>query len=251
MEKSKILVVDDESRMRKLVSDFLTHESYEVIEAGDGEQAVDIFFENGAMDYTDAMKFIKSTEKLQNGINSYAGYNQHINRLFARMKEDAIVELAENKIIANDQLIFGRQRLQNMLIESIAYDEDTGDKIENLVRNFDKLGLENAAFFLFESSISYDEDREDVFPQYINLKCLTKNGELFILPEERQRGYTKDMFRRMELPSNCREFVAFPIFYKNDIYGFLLCEYNSDIANCGEYYADQLARTLYMNDNNK
>ncbi len=46
MEKSKILVVDDESRMRKLVSDFLTHESYEVIEAGDGEQAVDIFFEN-------------------------------------------------------------------------------------------------------------------------------------------------------------------------------------------------------------
>lgn len=215
------------------------------------KKLVDIFFENGAMDYTDAMKFIKSTEKLQNSIISYAGYNQHINRLFARMKEDAIVELAENKIIANDQLIFGRQRLQNMLIESIAYDEDTGDKIENLVRNFDKLGLENAAFFLFESSISYDEDREDVFPQYINLKCLTKNGELFILPEERQRGYTKDMFRRMELPSNCREFVAFPIFYKNDIYGFLLSEYNSDIANCGEYYADQLARTLYMNDNNK
>ena len=47
MEKAKILVVDDESRMRKLVSDFLHHEGYAVVEAEDGEKAVDIFFEQG------------------------------------------------------------------------------------------------------------------------------------------------------------------------------------------------------------
>ncbi|MCC8139568.1 MAG: response regulator transcription factor [Lachnospiraceae bacterium] len=45
MEKLKILVVDDESRMRKLVRDFLVKKNYEVLEAGDGEQAIDIFFE--------------------------------------------------------------------------------------------------------------------------------------------------------------------------------------------------------------
>ncbi len=44
MEKLKILVVDDESRMRKLVSDFLTRQDYEVLEAEDGEEAVDLFF---------------------------------------------------------------------------------------------------------------------------------------------------------------------------------------------------------------
>ena len=44
MEKLKILVVDDESRMRKLVRDFLIRQDYEVIEAGDGEEALDIFF---------------------------------------------------------------------------------------------------------------------------------------------------------------------------------------------------------------
>lgn len=44
MEKLKILVVDDEARMRKLVNDFLTHEDYKVLEAADGEEAVDIFF---------------------------------------------------------------------------------------------------------------------------------------------------------------------------------------------------------------
>ena len=44
MEKLKILVVDDESRMRKLVSDFLVRQDYEVLEAADGEEAVDLFF---------------------------------------------------------------------------------------------------------------------------------------------------------------------------------------------------------------
>ena len=46
MDKLKILVVDDESRMRKLVSDFLVKDSFDVVEAGDGAEAVDIFFAN-------------------------------------------------------------------------------------------------------------------------------------------------------------------------------------------------------------
>ena len=46
MEKMKILVVDDESRMRKLVKDFLEREGYEVIEAGDGMEAMDLFYED-------------------------------------------------------------------------------------------------------------------------------------------------------------------------------------------------------------
>ncbi|MBE5867800.1 MAG: response regulator transcription factor [Lachnospiraceae bacterium] len=45
MDKLKILVVDDESRMRKLVKDFLLKNNYQVLEAEDGRQAVDIFFE--------------------------------------------------------------------------------------------------------------------------------------------------------------------------------------------------------------
>lgn len=44
MDKIKILVVDDESRMRKLVHDFLTREGYVVVEAADGEEALDIFY---------------------------------------------------------------------------------------------------------------------------------------------------------------------------------------------------------------
>lgn len=45
MDKIKILVVDDESRMRKLVKDFLERQGYTVIEAGDGMEAMDCFYE--------------------------------------------------------------------------------------------------------------------------------------------------------------------------------------------------------------
>lgn len=44
MDRIKILVVDDESRMRKLVRDFLVKSGYDVLEAGDGEEALEIFF---------------------------------------------------------------------------------------------------------------------------------------------------------------------------------------------------------------
>ena len=46
MENLKILVVDDESRMRKLVKDFLVKKNFQVLEAGDGEEAVDLFYQD-------------------------------------------------------------------------------------------------------------------------------------------------------------------------------------------------------------
>ena len=46
MERLQILVVDDESRMRKLVRDFLQREGYSVLEAADGAEAMDVFYEN-------------------------------------------------------------------------------------------------------------------------------------------------------------------------------------------------------------
>ena len=46
MEKIKILVVDDESRMRKLVKDFLVKRDFEVVEASVGEEAIEMFYSN-------------------------------------------------------------------------------------------------------------------------------------------------------------------------------------------------------------
>ena len=50
MKQIKVLVVDDESRMRKLVHDFLAKQGFVVVEAADGEEAVDIFFSDKNID---------------------------------------------------------------------------------------------------------------------------------------------------------------------------------------------------------
>ncbi len=76
MDKLKILVVDDEARMRKLVADFLIKSNYTVLEAGDGQEALDVFFENKdialivldvmmpKMDGWDVCKEIRETSKV-------------------------------------------------------------------------------------------------------------------------------------------------------------------------------------------
>ena len=46
MEGTYILVVDDESRMRKLLNDFLVVKGYHILEAEDGEKAIEVFEEN-------------------------------------------------------------------------------------------------------------------------------------------------------------------------------------------------------------
>lgn len=46
MDRLKVLMVDDEARMRKLVKDFLVKQNYIVLEAGDGEEALEIFYSN-------------------------------------------------------------------------------------------------------------------------------------------------------------------------------------------------------------
>ena len=46
MSDVTVLVVDDESRMRKLIKDFLMQKGYSILEAGDGEEALQVFPEN-------------------------------------------------------------------------------------------------------------------------------------------------------------------------------------------------------------
>ena len=55
MKNCKILVIDDESRMRKLVRDFLTKKNYEVLEASNGEEAMEIFYEDKEIDMKDVV----------------------------------------------------------------------------------------------------------------------------------------------------------------------------------------------------
>ena len=63
METLKILVVDDEPRMRKLVKDFLTVKGFQLVEAGDGEEAIDIILLDVMMPKMDGWEVLKTIRK--------------------------------------------------------------------------------------------------------------------------------------------------------------------------------------------
>ena len=107
------------------------------------------------------------------------------------------------------------------------------------------VGLQNSALFLFDEKVTYEENNDDLFPDKINLRCVLKEGELFVIPKERQSGLTEVLFHRIELPPKCRQSVILPVLFKNNIYGFILTEMTHEITSSGNFLANQIGRLLY------
>ncbi len=223
---------------------YLSDDEYEEIKG-----LITIFFENGAMNYTDAAKLTKCMERLQSAMNlsqEHISGNVYLNRLFVYMRDSAIIYLSRINIAANNAQLAGRRALETFLIECTDFNRDRKGLINTIVSKFDKLGFDNAAFFMFENPTIYDYESEYSYPEEIRLRCYSKNSELFVLPKDRQKGPLADMFRREEL-EGFNGFIAFPILFKEYIYGMFVCEISKNIAERGEYIADQLGRTIYIN----
>ena len=96
MEALKILVVDDEARMRKLVRDFLTIKGFRVVEAENGEQAVDIFFDNIFADWIVRDQIRRSQEEMY-------GLQGRIGAIQNRLREET-AQTQQNLHSARDRL---------------------------------------------------------------------------------------------------------------------------------------------------
>ena len=218
-------------------------------EFGEMERLIDIFFDNGAMQYTDVAKLLVSIEKLQVGMNAAqksVAANVMNNRLFAHMKDQALRAISAQRIRENQKDQEERERLQEFLIETTEYAGTGEETVETVISNFDKLGLRNAAFYMYEEPVSYDHEKMTVFPGLVYLKCVMKAGELYVIPKERQECPMSSMFSRTELPRKCKGYITFPVFLRRKIYGLLICELTRDIFERGEDIAGQLGRALYM-----
>ena len=207
---------------------------------------IDKFFEKGAMDYTDAAKFIESLERVQQGINQLSHRSMavrlQLNRLFSRMKDRAIISQAEkivNMGIDNHQ---HNERIADFLISGVG----NGVGIESILRNFDKLGIRNCSLFVFDEPVDYQLDKEAVFPDIIKIRCMMRSGELYILSEERQKCRMYDIFARSTFNSKHLCHTAFPIFCGNTLYGLLMTELTDDIFERGELIALHLGRSFAL-----
>ena len=208
---------------------------------------VDIFFENGAVRYTDAEKLIQSINKIQAGMNEMhrsANMNLMVNRLFLRMKDKALLsfasELSQNGNSRNNDL----NNLCKFTTDCMAFDETKQTDIEKIITNIPKLGIRNAAFYMFEEPVVCKPDSPIAFPDKILMKCVVRSGKTRLIPKQRQQCAMSDMFSRYELPKSSAGMVVFPVFNGSRIYGFLLCGCEGDIYDKGEYISIQLGKEL-------
>jgi hypothetical protein len=215
---------------------------------------IEKFFEKGAMEYTDAVKLITSIERVQIGMNNYQRSPASriiTNRLFALMRDKAMCSLAEKKSIERENVLEKRRMMQDFMIASMNAKGTKSEREEHIFRNITKLGIKNAAVYMYDSPVQYGFHRSADFPENIKLRCVVRSGEMYLIPKERQFCRINDIFVRDELSSRCKGYAPFIIFYDDKIYGIILCELTSDIYDRGEYIALQLGRTIYIiNQNN-
>ena len=228
---------------------YMSAEEYQNI-----SRMIDIFFEKGAMKYTDATKLLQSIDRLQNSMNTIlkrSASNSMINRLFSRMKDKIICSLEEQRIKENNAMLQYQKKLQDFIIICSAQKYSSAKNSDRIFRNINKLGVENAAVYLFNLPLKYDPSRRINFPEKICLRCVVRSGEVYLLPEERRQIFLREMFTRNELPMKCRGYAVFPLFYTDLIYGFLLCELTNDIYKRGEYIAMELGNAAYLEQKSK
>ena len=213
---------------------------------------IDIFFDNGAVLYTDASKLIKSVKRFQDASNALqrsASMNLMINRLFLRMKDRALLSLSAELSQEKKRRKHSINRLADFTAESMVFGDMQQSRITSIIKSIPDLGLRNAAFYMFAEKVVCTADAPAKLPEKILLKCVVRGGKTHIIPEQRQLCSVSEMFTRCEIPKNTAGIVTFPVFFGSIIYGFLLCGCEGDICDKGEYIALQLGMALSSEEN--
>ena len=213
-------------------------------------QLIDIFFENGAMKYTDANKFLKSVDHLQHAMNSSQRsiyVNSKNNRLFARMKDKAIQSQAIARRMETKGYNLGRENIFEFNIQTTGLEAANADSVDNVIANYNRLGFTNSALYMFEDPVIYEMNKKVRFPSTLKLKCVVRSRELHIIPNEKQETPVENIFMREELPASPKGYTAYPVFCGKYIFGVVVTAMERQLLDKGEYITFQLGRAFYMN----
>ena len=212
---------------------------------------IEDFFEGGAMDYTDATRILMSLDRLQVNMNilqQSPAANIWVNRLFVKIKDCAIQTLSGQKSKRNKWINGGREKMLDFLIETMDFDRRGEHAMENILNNFDKMGVTNGALFLYDAPVNYIYNGVTIFPDKLNVMCVMEEGNLHVIPKAERSCSIKNIFKIKGLSDKCKGYVTYPVFYGTRIYGILLNELTPETPDRGEYTVSLLSRTLYCND---
>ena len=209
----------------------------------------DIFIDNGAMEYTDIRKLMKSIERLQERINLLESISPAaaamINRLLTRLKNKIIYALSYQKEQEARRIFIEQMHLQEFLSLNTDYTGKGAPALSEIVERFGMMMLEDAALYFYDQPLYWHGKNGAKFPETIRLHCVVKDGELYIPSEERQVSPVREMFVRDDLSSKCSSYVVVPVFYGTFLYGYFTCQLSDDTLDRCELIADQLGRVIH------
>ena len=234
------------SRMLKAMKNlFMSEEEYAEIDL-----LIEILFSNGIMLYTDPNRFVHDLSRLQNTMNEAVkpGFVTTLNnRLFTQMKDRAIQYHGVRKRIVSGSYSTGRNKIQDFMTWTTNYGKPGEAALEYLISQMGRIGLVNAAMYLYREPIPFSEGETKQLPDTMRLRCVLRNGELFIIPEDRQECPVAEIYSRSELPAERQGYVTYPLFCGKYLFGMLVCGVDGRLFEIGEFLTFQLGRAIYMN----
>ena len=234
------------SRMLKAVRNRVMSE----VEFGEISRMIGILFDNGVMLYSDPNRFVYDFGRLQSTMNEALKAN-HVsalnNRLFTLMKDKAIQFSGIMKRIDNGRYSNGRNRILDFMTWTTNYGKTGEAALEYMIGHMDKIGLRNAAMFLYREPITWAYDDDKALPETMQLRCILRNGELFTIASDRRQCPVSEIYSRAELPVERMGYVAYPLFCGKYLFGMLVCGADGKLFEIGEFLTFQLSRAIYMN----
>ena len=211
---------------------------------------IGILFENGIMLYTDPNRFVHDFERLQGTINESVKASQVVamnNRLFSLMKDKAIQYHGIRKRIDDGRYSIGRNRIHDFMIWTTNYGESGEAALGHLIRQMDRIGLIDAAMYLYREPVVCSDDGMTQLPETMQLRCVLRNRELFTIPSERRECPVTEIYSRDELPVGELGYVSYPLFCGKYLFGMLVCGSDDRLFEIGEFLTFQLSRAIFLN----
>ena len=211
---------------------------------------IEILFQNGIMLYTDPNRFVHDFSRLQGTMNESmrASYVTAMNnRLFTLMKDKAIQFHGVRKRIVSGSYSAGRNRIQEFLTWTTNYGRPGEEALEHMIRQMDRIGLVNAAMFLYREPVAYSDGDPLQLPETMQLRCVLRSGELFLIPADRMECPVGEIYNRDELPVERLGYFCYPLFCGKYLFGMIVCGADERLYEIGEFLTFQLGRAIHMN----
>lgn len=205
-------------------------------------------FRLGGLKYADTDRFLNVLKK--NYTDLYLRQRNDKERfelcnVFAHLYRKIIRELNKETGIENSQRDSENYEMKIFIQEMLQFERGSDQSYSSLLENLDWLKIKNACVYIFPRHMLHLQKDTLNLPEELDVKAILKNGTVFTPSLLRQK--TASLFSESPLPNEeqyCR--ILLPLFFKENLYGVLLCDMTDALYTNGEFLINQLGSAVKM-----